>query len=119
MPRNSSEDNLTNENNLGGDVDDKTTLQQKLAGMLEGRRRIDGEKLRAMTEMVLRATKKTQSDVARALGVNPSAITRAKTEAATRREQLQIRILQHLTGARIEKELRYVIDLDPSDQDGQ
>jgi transposase-like protein len=119
MSRKSSDDNLTNETNLDGDADEKTILRRKLAGMLKGRRRIDSEKLRAMTELVLKTTEKSQSDVARDLDVNPSAITRAKREAATRREQLQIRILQHLTGARVQKEVRYVIDLNPSDQDSQ
>lgn len=99
--------------------DERSRLVQVLTDMLGDRRRVDKETLRAVTEAVVQASRQPQTEIAEALGVSPSSVTHAKTQASTRREQLQIRILQHLTGARVQKEVRYVIDLNPSDQDSQ
>jgi hypothetical protein len=62
------------------------------------------EDLRRETAEALDTADATQSAVAEALGVTPSAVTKAKTEAGPHRAALQRRILGHLTPYRVEPE---------------
>ena len=66
------------------------------------------QELRDRTRTVLGQSTHTQRALAERLGVAESSISRACTETGPKFQQLQCRILETLTGLRIEKRVRFV-----------
>lgn len=68
---------------------------------------LDFEELRAETAAAVDESAESQAAVARELGVHRSAVSRAVKETGPRLQELQRRILRHLTPYRIERHVYF------------
>lgn len=67
------------------------------------------EELRQRAKEVVEASAKSQSEVAEALGLHKSTVSRALSEAGGKHQSTQIRIIEYLTGHRVERQVRFIL----------
>lgn len=65
------------------------------------------EELQQETADAVEASDKSQSDVARELGLHRSAVSRAVKESGPRVQKIQRRVLRHLTPYRVERRVYF------------
>lgn len=67
------------------------------------------EELRQRAADVVETSGKKQSEVAKALGLHKSTLSRALSETGGKHQSTQIRVIEHLTDCRVERQVRFVL----------
>lgn len=67
------------------------------------------EELRQRAQEVVEASDKTQLEIAEELGLHETTISRALSESGGKYQTTQIRIIEHLTGIKVERQVWFVL----------